>query len=193
MKIVSRLPWNLADALPHSKYWFTAPCLSLSVLLLFSIGKKSHVVHNSNIKLTSHFKISLSYKRTLNVFPFYTAVSFSVALLKCKKRIRVVPQSNEFTRGPPGLIQYGTSFTGAVHIGARALIVLNLIWFGCIDRLSYLGGGGLFPRSNDFYLPSLSVEERGGVDTLWLVPVWQQSQGEVCLAPVEQYTTLPES
>ncbi len=29
-----------------------------------------------------------------------------------------------------------------VHIGARALHVINLIWFGCIARLSQCGGGG---------------------------------------------------
>jgi hypothetical protein len=32
-------------------------------------------------------------------------------------------QSNEVTRGPPELL-------GGDHIGARALYVLNLIWFG---------------------------------------------------------------
>ncbi len=42
------------------------------------------------------------------------------------------PQSNELTRGPPGLVQH---FIGRVHIGARALHVLNLIWFGYITRL----------------------------------------------------------
>ncbi len=31
---------------------------------------------------------------------------------------------------------------GGVHIGGRALYVLNLIWFGCIARLSQFGGGG---------------------------------------------------
>ncbi len=50
------------------------------------------------------------------------------------------------------------------------LHVLNLIWFGYIARLSQWGGGGLFPRSNDFYLPLLQVEEGGqGVGTLWSV------------------------
>ncbi len=34
------------------------------------------------------------------------------------------------------------SFIGGVHIGARALHVLNLIWFGCVARLSQCGGGG---------------------------------------------------
>jgi hypothetical protein len=38
--------------------------------------------------------------------------------------------STELTKGPPELIQY-------FHIGARALHVLNLIWFGNITRLSH--------------------------------------------------------
>ncbi len=46
------------------------------------------------------------------------------------------------------------SIIEGVHIGARALHVLNLIWFGWIARLSQWGGGGQFPRSNDIYLPS---------------------------------------
>jgi hypothetical protein len=47
----------------------------------------------------------------------------------------------ELTRGPP---EYSSalSFIGGVHIGARALQVLNLIWFGNIARLSQWGGGG---------------------------------------------------
>ncbi len=53
-------------------------------------------------------------------------------------------------------------FIGGVHIGARALHGLNLIWFGNITRLSQWGGGGYFLCSNDFYLPSLCVEEGGG-------------------------------
>jgi hypothetical protein len=54
------------------------------------------------------------------------------------------------------------SFIGGAHIGARALHVLNMKWFGNIARLSQWGRGGGFPRSNDFYLPSLRVEEGGG-------------------------------
>ncbi len=40
--------------------------------------------------------------------------------------------------------------------------VLNLIWFGYIARLFLWGEGKYFPRSNDFYLPSLPVEDGGG-------------------------------
>ncbi len=47
----------------------------------------------------------------------------------------------EFTREPPELVQH-FSFIGGVHIVARALHVLSLIWFGCIARLSQWGGGG---------------------------------------------------
>ncbi len=41
----------------------------------------------------------------------------------------VPPQSNELTRGPPR-VSSALSFIGGVHTGARALHVLNLIWFG---------------------------------------------------------------
>jgi hypothetical protein len=50
---------------------------------------------------------------------------------------------------------------GGVHIGARALLDINLIEFGYIARLSRWGGGSVFTRSNDFYLPSLGLEEGG--------------------------------
>jgi hypothetical protein len=54
-----------------------------------------------------------------------------------------VLQSNEFIRGTPELVQQSAlSFIGGVHIGARALHVLNLIWFGYITRQSQWGGGG---------------------------------------------------
>jgi hypothetical protein len=53
---------------------------------------------------------------------------------------------------PPKLFQ---SVASVLQVGARALHVINLIWFGYISRLSQWGGGGKFARSNDFYLPSL--------------------------------------
>jgi hypothetical protein len=42
------------------------------------------------------------------------------------------PYSNELTRGPPELVQH-------FRFGARALHVLNLIWFGYITRLPQWG------------------------------------------------------
>jgi hypothetical protein len=48
---------------------------------------------------------------------------------------------------------------GGVHIGARALLDINLMWFGFIARLSQWEGRGYFTRSNDFYLSSLRLEE----------------------------------
>jgi hypothetical protein len=48
------------------------------------------------------------------------------------------------------------SLIGGVHIGARALIDINLTGFAYIARLSHWGGGGYF------YLPSLSLEGGGG-------------------------------
>ncbi len=53
----------------------------------------------------------------------------------------LIPQSNELTRGPLEIVHH-FRFKGGVHIGARALHVLNLIWFGYIARLSQWGGGG---------------------------------------------------
>jgi hypothetical protein len=50
-------------------------------------------------------------------------------------RARVRKQINGSTRGPPELYTSVLSFIGGVHIGARALHVLNLIWFGYIARL----------------------------------------------------------
>jgi hypothetical protein len=38
-------------------------------------------------------------------------------------------------------VSFSLSYIGGVHIGAIALHVLNLIWFGNIARLSQWGGG----------------------------------------------------
>ncbi len=43
------------------------------------------------------------------------------------------PQSNELTKGPPW-VSSALSCIGGVHIAARALHVLNLIWFGYIKQ-----------------------------------------------------------
>jgi hypothetical protein len=69
------------------------------------------------------------------------------------------------------------SLIGGVHLGARALSDKNLIWFGNIVRLSQWAGGGYF-GSNDFYLPSLSLE-RGG-DSLPLFFVSKAGQLSAC-------------
>jgi hypothetical protein len=55
---------------------------------------------------------------------------------------QVGPQSNELTGGP-SLVSSELSFIGGVHIGARALFALILVWFGFIARLSQGGGGGV--------------------------------------------------
>jgi hypothetical protein len=64
-----------------------------------------------------------------------------------------------------GPLRYGSSeisLIGGVHIGARALLDINLIWFGYIARISPWEGGGYFTRLNDFYLPSLQIKGGGG-------------------------------
>ncbi len=54
-----------------------------------------------------------------------------------------------------------------VNISARVLLDIYLIWFGYITRLSQLGAGRYFNRSNDYYLPSVLMWGGGGVSTLW--------------------------
>ncbi len=64
-------------------------------------------------------------------------------------------QSTELTRGPRVSSQ-------GVHIGARALLVLNLIWFGWIAHLLQWEGGvgiSLFK----WFLPAFPHVEEGGV------------------------------
>ncbi len=51
---------------------------------------------------------------------------------------------------------------GGVHIGARALLDIKWIWFGYIARYPSGGGGVYFTRTNNFYLPSLRLEEGVG-------------------------------
>jgi hypothetical protein len=48
----------------------------------------------------------------------------------------ITSQSNELATGITELVQHFHSFIGGVHIGARALLDINLIWFGYIARLS---------------------------------------------------------
>jgi hypothetical protein len=53
-------------------------------------------------------------------------------------------QSNELTRGTTDFFGAALSFLKGGHIGVRALLFINLIWFGYIARLSQWGGGGIF-------------------------------------------------
>jgi hypothetical protein len=69
-------------------------------------------------------------------------------------------QSNEITGRTNELVSSALLFIEGVHIGARALLGINLKWFGYIARLWW--GGEYFTRSNDFYLPSLCLEGDGG-------------------------------
>jgi hypothetical protein len=56
-------------------------------------------------------------------------------------------QSDELTRGPPdSRVSLAVSFIGGVRMVARALHVINLIWFGYIAPLAFPSGeeGGNF-------------------------------------------------
>jgi hypothetical protein len=64
-----------------------------------------------------------------------------------------MPQSNELTNSKT------FAYRGS-YISARAMLYINLIWFGHIARRGE-EGGGYFTRSNDFYLRSLRLEEGG--------------------------------
>jgi hypothetical protein len=71
-------------------------------------------------------------------------------------------QSNRLTIENSELVHhFRLYFLGGVHIGARALHVINLIWFGYIARLSQRGGGGYFASSDDFFYLSSGCLERG--------------------------------
>jgi hypothetical protein len=64
-------------------------------------------------------------------------------------------------RGTTELVQHFPC-KGSSHRRKRTLLDINLIWFGYITRLSQWGRGGYFTCSNDFYLPSLRLEDVGG-------------------------------
>jgi hypothetical protein len=74
---------------------------------------------------------------------------------------------------PMRAIHSALSFIGGVHIGARALHVLNLIWFGLaiIARVCSSGEREVISSFRLFlFLPAVAtvlVEEGGGVGTLW--------------------------
>ncbi len=66
-----------------------------------------------------------------------------------------------------GAVSSAISLIGGFHIGVKALLDVNLIWFGYIARLSQLGGGGYL------HVQIISTCRRGlkgrgeGVGTLW--------------------------
>ncbi len=61
----------------------------------------------------------------------------------------------------------GIPLTGGFHIGAKALLVIELIWFGYIARLCQWRGRGssLFTCPSDFYLPLQRLEGGGWEST----------------------------
>ncbi len=60
-----------------------------------------------------------------------------------------ISQSNELTRGPPELISSALSFIGSVHIGAKALHLLNLIMVWLCRSPIPVGRRGYFLRSEE--------------------------------------------
>jgi hypothetical protein len=64
-----------------------------------------------------------------------------------------------------GPLSYFSTF--GTYIGARALVDIQMIKFVYISPVYPIGEeGGLFTRSNNFYLPSRRQEEGGGGGTL---------------------------
>jgi hypothetical protein len=68
---------------------------------------------------------------------------------------------------------------GGVHIGARALLDINLIWFGYISRLSHeVGRGRGFYSFNVF--AALRGRGGGGVSTLYSYDIYR---GNLAVCP----------
>ncbi len=78
-------------------------------------------------------------------------------------------------------------FIKGVHIGTRALYVLNLIWFGYISRLSQRGGGGVI-SSFKWFLPAFAtcIGRGRGIGTLWYR---QRTKDEYCRLCRVQFST----
>jgi hypothetical protein len=57
------------------------------------------------------------------------------------------------------LVSSALSFIGEVKISAKALLDINLIWFGYITRLSQWGGWGYSFKS---FLPAFATLRKGG-------------------------------
>jgi hypothetical protein len=81
--------------------------------------------------------------------------------------------------GPLGYCSSALLAYRGSHIGERALLDINLIWFGYFARLSQWGRGGYFNCSNDFYLPSLRLEKGVEVSTLCM------RQGNFCAIAIQ--------
>jgi hypothetical protein len=78
----------------------------------------------------------------------------------------LLPQSYELTRGTTELVQH-FRFKGGVHIGARALLEINLKWFGYIAVP--LGRRGLLLVQMITVLPAFPPLREGEVSTMGLL------------------------
>ncbi len=69
-------------------------------------------------------------------------------------------QSNELTIRHPEVNSALSFIRGFTKRQSATCPTFDMVW---LDHLPIqVGGGGSFPHSNDFYLPSLRVEEGGG-------------------------------
>ncbi len=68
----------------------------------------------------------------------------------------------DIEEGPLSYCSSALSLIGGVHIGARALLDINLIWFGYIACLSQWGEGGGGFYSFKLFLPAFAALRGGG-------------------------------
>jgi hypothetical protein len=102
----------------------------------------------------------------LGLSPYYVFLRWASTYVDSNHSISE-SQSNDWYRGTTELVQHfrlQSEFTSA-------LLDINFRRLCYIDRLSQWGGGMYFTRSNNFYLPSLRLEEGGGGDrhhVIWI-------------------------
>ncbi len=118
--------------------------------------------------------------------PPLPSISFSPPPITLRGSLSVSPKNNDWNRGSAELVRQ-FDYRG-VHIGARALLVIYLIWFGYFARPPVGRRRGYFTRSNFFYLPSRCLRERlgKGVSTLCFSPY-------LCAGRVEVSSSTPTS
>ncbi len=148
---VGKLLWELKitvkDTLTYRDCFFSLFLGKAKLSLLYRKAKKSGVSNdrNQNICQASVSLFCLFYSESQLclsktflilsnlILVFFHPICSSFLIQKSFNRPIMAPR-----------VKSALSFIGEVHIGVRALNVLNLIWFGYIARLSQWGGGGNF-------------------------------------------------